>query len=729
MIRRLLTTILLLGSVFLLTAMGSVLADPLIDEIEFTEEEQAWLDSKTALHLHTIRGDYSPVIYVEGGQFKGFVVELINIVSNNIGLPIHYSFSKSTEQAIFLFDSGQTDALLPVVTTNLREHYALFTVPILEEELVIMVPQGMPAGIDVLSIPNVRLGVVGDTTYQAEVARFAANSANLSSYNRHEDLITALQLGAIDAVIAAQSVLQYQIKTRNIKGYHLVPFTNEKHRYHSAIAIHKRNPLLQSILNKGIRQIPKEVIDALEDKWFLNSSDALAAPISDIDLQFLAQLKEVDYCIDPQWKPLEWLENGKHVGLSADLLSEIQSRLPIQFKLHKTEHWQDSLEALKRGQCQMLIMASATLTRLKEMSFSRSYLNTPIVIVTKEKEPYIADAATIGSKRFGYIQGYAYEELVKIRYPNLELKPYESFNDAHKALQRNEIDGYIENYIVSSYHLSSGDYPGYRIGGRLSLDMSLGIAVTKELTPLSKIINSIFNQIPAQEREAIVSKWTTVEVIKTINKSAAIKVISIALVIIAIIIFSNYKLRRFNQKLHKAHLALQQANEELAKMAVTDPLTRIGNRAYLDNIIAKEIERNLRYSHSLSVLLIDVDHFKKINDKFGHQVGDEVLKEVSQRLASNIRQSDSLGRWGGEEFLIICPETDLDNAAILAEKLREIINEKEMPEAGIQSISIGVAELAHDRKPEPMIARADQALYQAKNKGRNRTAIFRQQAD
>jgi diguanylate cyclase (GGDEF)-like protein len=121
--------------------------------------------------------------------------------------------------------------------------------------------------------------------------------------------------------------------------------------------------------------------------------------------------------------------------------------------------------------------------------------------------------------------------------------------------------------------------------------------------------------------------------------------------------------------------------------------------------------------------LLDIDHFKKVNDSFGHPVGDQVLVHVASVLSECVRATDTVGRWGGEEFLIICPETDALGAAALAENLRHHIAGHPFPTAGNQSASFGVAEHRSGESMEATISRADTALYRAKNEGRNRVVV------
>jgi|UniRef100_A0A7V6A5C0 two-component system cell cycle response regulator len=179
----------------------------------------------------------------------------------------------------------------------------------------------------------------------------------------------------------------------------------------------------------------------------------------------------------------------------------------------------------------------------------------------------------------------------------------------------------------------------------------------------------------------------------------------------------------------KLERTLKECNQEIARLSITDPLTGIYNRRYLNDTLPVEIKRALRYKRPLGLLLCDLDHFKRINDAYGHNVGDLVLKEFAGRLKGSVRDGiDWLARYGGEEFVLVLPETDLAGSFDLAERLRRLVAEKVIatPAGGINiTASFGISCFSHGaqenpRTPETLLDEADQCMYQAKKAGRNR---------
>jgi diguanylate cyclase (GGDEF)-like protein len=177
-------------------------------------------------------------------------------------------------------------------------------------------------------------------------------------------------------------------------------------------------------------------------------------------------------------------------------------------------------------------------------------------------------------------------------------------------------------------------------------------------------------------------------------------------------------------KVEERTAALRDANVELNRLATTDSLTGAWNRRYFEQAAAYEIARYDRYGEArLALLLFDLDHFKRINDQHGHPVGDQVLVELTQRVRHRLRASDILARWGGEEFVVLLPHCDREQAVSLAEKLRHLIAAEPFPAAGALTASFGVAPYRAEETLATWIQRVDEALYAAKADGRDQVRV------
>jgi len=187
------------------------------------------------------------------------------------------------------------------------------------------------------------------------------------------------------------------------------------------------------------------------------------------------------------------------------------------------------------------------------------------------------------------------------------------------------------------------------------------------------------------------------------------------------------QLERLNQRvreMEKEGESLRQRLREKHELAVHDPLTGLYNRLAYDERIAQEFARAKRYKLPLSLAVLDIDRFKRINDSYGHKAGDKALKIIADRVSNNLRETDFLARYGGEEFAIVMPETGLSDALVAVEKLRKDVSQSQFHYQGTGvaiTVSVGLAEMHADDNPESLFQRADRALYAAKESGRDRT--------
>jgi diguanylate cyclase (GGDEF)-like protein len=172
---------------------------------------------------------------------------------------------------------------------------------------------------------------------------------------------------------------------------------------------------------------------------------------------------------------------------------------------------------------------------------------------------------------------------------------------------------------------------------------------------------------------------------------------------------------------------LRASHGELHELSITDSLTGLANRKHLMETLEAEIERCRRYHRPLAIAMVDIDHFKRFNDTFGHLAGDEVLRRLAAIFRASLRSADFAARYGGEEFLIVLPETDAATAAEIAERIRARVAAESAQRDAVSpriTVSAGIAEAGEDENLEILIHKADAALYRAKEGGRDRVEIF-----
>ncbi|MDG4867442.1 diguanylate cyclase [Guyparkeria sp. 1SP6A2] len=164
----------------------------------------------------------------------------------------------------------------------------------------------------------------------------------------------------------------------------------------------------------------------------------------------------------------------------------------------------------------------------------------------------------------------------------------------------------------------------------------------------------------------------------------------------------------------------KRTEEHIHQLATMDSLTGVANRHEFSRVASLEVQRSQRHGNPLSLIMYDLDHFKRINDSFGHSAGDEVLRTVSEIARQTVRETDLVGRWGGEEFMVLLPQTPLAEAAVLAERLRQAVDDHDFPSVRHVTASFGVAGFRPEDALDSLVLRVDKALYRAKENGRNR---------
>lgn len=195
-------------------------------------------------------------------------------------------------------------------------------------------------------------------------------------------------------------------------------------------------------------------------------------------------------------------------------------------------------------------------------------------------------------------------------------------------------------------------------------------------------------------------------------------------------IYSCLRTKQLQDELRNKNAELELLLKKLEILSITDQLTGLYNRRYFENVLKQEFAKTLRFGTPLCCLMIDVDLFKKINDTYGHHIGDAVLKETSEIIKSNLRDIDTVARWGGDEFILLFPQTKKEEALTPVERIRKSVAEHVFPDMKNDKVtlSIGVASAPNaDNKidtVEKLFQLADLALYEAKRNGRNRTAIL-----
>lgn len=433
--------------------------------------------------------------------------------------------------------------------------------------------------------------------------------------------------------------------------------------------------------------------------------------------------------IDTAWAPFEYVdEKGEYQGLAADYLALISQKLGIRFEPYTAGVWNNAVNMMEKHKLDMYPCATKTPQREMYANFTAPYLSFRMVILTDETVGYIDNINELKNKTVAVARGYLPEETLKNNYPYIKRLQVDTVADGLKAVATGKAYAFIDNTAAITHAIKTEGYSNLKISGELPHRFELSMGVRNDWPIFVGILQKSLASITQEEKDAIYARHIKMEYTQQISWKRIAQFLIPLSVIVAILLYYTRKLRTVNRTLRHTNEALNtterslmNANEQLQKLSSTDALTGLANRYRIDEVLKQKLHSAKRYGRIFSVIMIDLDFFKRVNDTYGHNVGDEVLKKTALILQQNCRNTDTVGRWGGEEFLIICPETGQNDAVILAEKLRHLIPTIEIQQEHVQTASFGVCSYKKtDSNPEDLIICADTALYAAKESGRNR---------
>lgn len=435
------------------------------------------------------------------------------------------------------------------------------------------------------------------------------------------------------------------------------------------------------------------------------------------EIQYLTQKQKIKMCVDPDWMPFEKIDrNGRHIGMAADYIALINEKIENKIQLIPTKTWQESVQLAKERKCDIFSLAMSTKNRLQYMNFTTPYISFPFVIATREEELFVENIEQVLDKTLAGVENYAFVEILKQRYPHLRIVEVKNIDDGLELVRQNKVFGMIGTLPTLGYKIQANALYDIKIAGKLKDIWALGVGVRNDDPTLFSIMQKGVDSISSEDHIRIKNRWLSVKVEKDVDYTLVWRILLIATLLIAVIIFRYHEVAKYNKN-------LKNLNKKLEQMSITDNLTGLFNRYRMDESLRQELERSRRYGSPFSLILLDIDNFKSVNDEFGHNTGDQVLKKVAHILKTRTRRSDIICRWGGEEFLILSVETRCLEAEKYAEYIRKQMELFNFDLGHNLTASFGVAEYRGQEKVEEIIKYADEAMYKSKKTGRNRVSV------
>ena len=408
------------------------------------------------------------------------------------------------------------------------------------------------------------------------------------------------------------------------------------------------------------------------------------------------------------WAPYSFTgEDGKPKGILVELWQEFAKHNNVEVEFIQLG-WKETLDSIKYGNADVHAGLFESSERKQYMDFCGELdlpLNTRLFISNKLGIKSLNNLGRIkvGVTDHGYVQSF-----MQRHYPWVELIPYTKGVECLEAAAKGEIMAFATDYPAAMYHLHRlGAHDDFYIADTL-YTKNISPAVRKGNDELKQFVVQGLKKIPEDEVNRITQKWIQ-SVTLTPDWLTPLLSIGTAVLLGCFCLFYIFMLRK----------QVDSRTRELQHLSQTDMLTGLYNRRKIDELFDEEFNRFERYSRNFCIILLDIDNFKNINDTYGHCVGDEILIAFSSLILSSTRKTEKFGRWGGEEFLIICPETTGKEGVQIAEKLRSLIESTKFKTVGRCTASFGVTQSRLGDAKIDIFSRCDIALYQSKENGRN----------
>jgi diguanylate cyclase (GGDEF)-like protein len=610
-----------------------------------------------------------------------------------------------------------------------RKQWADFSNPIHNLESGIIYSDKYAEDIKFSELSDAKVAVQAESYQESYIAK-KYPSLNLVTYENTSEGIKKLFNQEVDAVVGEIPNLKVDLTILRLDGVYTI--SDEvllSNTVHAALA--KGQPSLLKIINDGIDNIPIQSLIELEKKWLPSikpffSNNAFLTSLTMAERKWLQEVPALRLGID-SWYPFEYFnDKGDYSGLSADYIEYIKNSLSLTIEADKNYSWAESLAAIKVNKIDVISAIVRTPEREKSMLFTNPYISAPTVLVSR-KNGFNADSlASLKGRTIGIVAENAVLGFVASDYPEILIIPVDSTIDGLQKLSDDKLDAFLGDISFVNFTINEEQFADLIITGFSPYNLEVSMAVRTELEPLVGILNKVFLSISEKEKAEIANNWLAVKIQTGIKLSTVVLwvlPISSFLMLIAMLIFV-----RLNRKLKLEIIENAEHHEQLERMAHYDLLTNLPNRVLLADRLSQSMVQCQHRNQSLAVAFIDLDGFKAVNDRHSHNVGDELLVEVAQRMKEALREGDTLARIGGDEFIAVMIDLEKieDSEPVLKRLLKAAAKSITLGDAVMKvSASIGVSLYPQDHVDADLLMRhADQAMYVAKQAGKNRYHFF-----
>lgn len=429
-------------------------------------------------------------------------------------------------------------------------------------------------------------------------------------------------------------------------------------------------------------------------------------------------LKNNDFTLlsNTNYPPFTIVNENKLSGIEIDYFKLINKKLGENAQIETFEKNKNALKQIKEDANNIKYAFGKYDLEDKNTITSSNISSIKIALATLIDKDYISDLNELTNKKIAIVKYSSIYKEFKKSYPFIDFVETKNLDEALKKLNEKKVYGVVSKLPALTYNIKQNSFTNMKISGIFDKKFNLRLLINRNNQELQSILNKTISTITKEERDEINNKYFSIVYEEKTDYSWAYRVFFLLSAIILIILVVNRKLKKEIKK-------RKVVEEELFKVANIDALTNVYNRRKIETLYESELQRVKRYKRDLSIIFFDIDNFKLVNDELGHHTGDEVLIRLASVVKNNIRKTDCFGRWGGEEFVIILPETSKEQASNIAYLLKSKINSTDFNINRDVTCSFGVAQFEETDSADSLLTRADNAMYYIKRNGKNSVKV------
>ncbi|MDZ7817896.1 MAG: ABC transporter substrate-binding protein [Aliarcobacter sp.] len=495
---------------------------------------------------------------------------------------------------------------------------------------------------------------------------------------------------SLDSLIYEGSVLRNLAKVNeNLLGNINSQNIDEIKRFYTLLGLNNLNTLFETntlLFNKNIITLDKNELEYLNNNQFT----------------LLVENNKI---------PFSFKNVNELIGIEIDFWKLISNKLEKPFNIEETI--KDGFLNIFSNSIKTKFIYSFKKNLSNEYLLSNSIAQIPIALATKNNVNYISELSSLNNVPIGVLKDLDLISSLKKDYPNINFIETTNIDDGIYKLKNHKIFALIDNLYAISHKIEEFKVDELKINTTLKYKIDMHLQVDRRNEQFIKILNNAISTLTDKEKIQILNNYQLILYHKNIDFIYVLKFIIPLIMLLAVFIFLNYRLK--NEVKRRKEIEIK-----LSNFANNDSLTNIYNRRKIEELCENELKRSDRYNNDLSLIFFDVNDFKIINDKLGHHKGDEVLIKIANTISQNIRSSDYFGRWGGDEFLIVLPQTDIFKTKHIIETLENKLRDMDFDDNTKISCSFGSAQYEKNDTLDSLLKKADDSMYKIKKEYKNK---------